>query len=105
MDSQTKTRCKKAIREIWTWSKTYKDLIDSANYTCMNCGKKYTNKSKLYAEHLIALELQDYSTLEEYYWLMRDLNNLEVWGKECCKELKDQSDRAKIKKKKSGEML
>jgi hypothetical protein len=35
--------------------------------------------------------------MEEYYLLMRDLSNLEVWGKECCKANKDIQDKEKIK--------
>lgn len=99
MDKQTLARCKKAIREIWTWSKTYKDLINSADYTCQNCKKRYTNKANLYCEHIIALELHSYSTLEEYYYLMRDLNNIQVWCKEC-KPAKDKKDKELIKLKK-----
>ena len=105
MDVQTISRCKKAIREIWQWSSTYRGLIESTkrgrgDYVCQNCNQGNNNKADMYVEHLIALEFHDYETLEEYYYLMRDLTNLEVWSKKCCKSQKDKSDRKLIREKK-----
>lgn len=84
---------KRAIRQGWQWSKEWKALIDAADYTCQHCGKRYTNKSKLYVEHVESLALQDLNTAEDLWAAMRDIGNVQVWGRDCCKETKDLLDR------------
>jgi len=97
VDKFTFNRCKYAIRQSWQRSREYRELIDRADYTCSNCGKRYTNKNKLYGEHLKPIESFEYSTLEEYYKLMRNLDNIAVYGKECCRAQKDLQDRQRLK--------
>ena len=92
-DGRTWGLVKRAIRQGWQWSKEWKALIDGADYTCQHCGKRYTNKSKLYVEHIESLALKDLNTAEALWVAMRDMSNIQVWGKECCKKTKDLLDR------------
>jgi 5-methylcytosine-specific restriction endonuclease McrA len=92
---------KLAIRKAWQWSNEYKELINSADYTCQHCGKRYTNKSKLYVEHIESLALKDVNTAEELWVAMRDMTNIQVWCKEC-KPVKDKLDRMLWRAHKNG---
>ena len=105
MDTQTKAACKRAIRDIWKRSTTYKELIASArrgrgDYQCFGCGQTGYNQADMYAEHIIALELHDYSTMEEYFIIMTATDNIQPWSKICCKTEKDIQDRALVRIKK-----
>lgn len=95
-DRRSWSLVKLAIRKGWQWSKEWKGFIDRANYTCDNCGTKFTNKTNLYIEHLQPLEMLGINTAEQYWMAMRDPTNIAVWGK-CCKAAKDKADRARIR--------
>jgi len=109
VDKQTLTACKRAIREIWRYSKTYKDLISSTrigrgDFQCQNCNSRNNNRSDMYVEHVICLASQGLETLDQYYDAMRDLSNLEVWSKTCCKLEKDKADRKLLRELKEKDV-
>ena len=81
---------------MWNWSQDYKNLIASANKTCQNCGMP-SKVGDLYVEHITPIEMHDYNTIEEYYVIMRDPTNLQVWGRNCCRSAKDIIDKEAIK--------
>ena len=66
-------------------------------FLCLKCRELFP-REEMVLEHIIAIELQSYTCLEEYYNLMFDVSNVEPWCKGCAKA-KNKVDNALIKEK------
>lgn len=87
-----------ATRQFHQQSPEYREALKSAavkrvnpttgrqanHYQCLNCND-WVMLKEVNFEHIVPVESKDIGTIEEYYRLMTDWGNLELWCKSCSK--------------------
>ena len=92
------------LRRCWPMSAEYKEFTVSkksgTKYRCDNCGK-LESLANMYVEHIKAIKLIGFSTIDQFYGLLTDLTNCELWYKTHKKD-KDTADRKLIRERKKN---